>query len=120
MNADDRIRLQHMLDAARAALSFAEGREREDLETDQQLAFALVKAVEIIGEAAARVSPDGQAGRPEIPWAQIVGMRNVLVHAYFDIDYDQLWETVRRDLLPLVKQLERIVLSRPDSDTSES
>jgi len=118
MNADDLIRLQHMRDAAHAALSFAEGRTRKDLDTNLQLVLALVKAVEIIGEAAARITDDGQQEHPEIPWAQIIGMRNILVHAYFDIDYDQLWETVQRDLMPLVEQLDRIVPSGSDSADS--
>ncbi len=109
MNEADRIRLQHMLEAADAAQTFAAGRKRADLDTDQQLAFALVKAIEIVGEAAARVSDETQAEYPELPWMQIVGMRNVLVHVYFDIDHDQLWATVVRDLPKLTATLEQIL-----------
>lgn len=98
-----------MLEAAQAALAFAAGRQRADLDADRQLAFALVKAIEIVGEAAARVSEPAREAHPQIPWSQIVGMRNVLVHVYFDIDHDQLWETVVRDLPPLTAALEQIL-----------
>lgn len=62
-----------------------------------------------MGEAAARVSEPAREAHPQIPWSQIVGMRNVLVHVYFDIDHDQLWETVVRDLPPLTAALELIL-----------
>ena len=86
MNEHDLNRLRHMLEAAQAALFFAEGRERADLTSDLQLAFALVKALEIIGEAVARVTSETQKTLPQIPWPQIIGMRNILVldHANFD------------------------------------
>lgn len=74
MRKDDRIRLQHMLDAAREALQFMQGRTQEDLNTDRQLTLAVVKAVEIIGEAAYRVSETVQFQYPQIPWADIIGL----------------------------------------------
>jgi uncharacterized protein with HEPN domain len=69
----------------------------------------LVKCVEIIGEAAARVGADTKGTYPQIPWAQIVAMRNRLVHAYFDIDLDQVWKAATEDLPPLVVALESIL-----------
>lgn len=81
MSNDDLVRLQHMLDAAEEAVSFAQGQTRADLERDRKLVLALVKAVEIIGEAAYRISPDTQKQLPEIPWDDIIGMRHRLVHA---------------------------------------
>lgn len=65
-----------MRDAAESALRFVAGRARCDLDDDEMLLFALVRSVEIIGEAAARVSPDGRDELPEIPWRSIVGMRH--------------------------------------------
>ena len=98
MLRDDEIRLRHMLDAAREALSFAQGRTRGELDNDRQLGLALVKAIEIVGEAAAQVSEPTRRRLPDMPWERIVGMRNRLVHAYFDINPDIVWRTVREDL----------------------
>jgi len=69
----------------------------------------LVRLVEIVGEAAAGVSPDGQAEYPSIPWRQIIGMRNRLVHGYESVDLDVLWDTIEDDLPPLIAELERIL-----------
>jgi uncharacterized protein with HEPN domain len=111
MFKDDRIRLQHMLDAAREALSFAANRTRPDLDQDRMLVLSLVKDVEIIGEAAAHVTDETQERYSEIPWISIVGMRNRLIHAYFDVDLDRVWDTVIDDLPPLVLELEKILFS---------
>ncbi|MFO7633010.1 MAG: DUF86 domain-containing protein [Caldilinea sp.] len=107
MSNDDLVRLQHMLDAAEEAVSFAQGQTRADLEQDRKLVLALVKAVEIIGEAAYRISPDVQEQMSEIPWDDIIGMRHRLVHAYFDINLDILWRTVQDDLPPLIAVLQQ-------------
>jgi uncharacterized protein with HEPN domain len=96
-----------MLDAARDALSFAEGKSRGDLDRDRGLLLAVVQCDQIIGEAAGRVSAPRQSGLPGIPWPAIIGMRNRLVHAYYDIDRDQVWKTVTEDLPPLVGVLKR-------------
>ena len=101
----DLIRLRHMLDAAEEALAFSDGKVRSDLDSNRMLRFALVRALEIVGEAANQVGPEGRAALPDIAWASMVGMRNRIVHAYFDIDLDRVWETVSDDLPPLVRQL---------------
>lgn len=105
MKPDDRWRLQHMADAADLAMGFIAGRSPEDLRTDAMLRLALTRAVEIVGEAAAQVSSEGRAELPALPWAQIVGMRNRLVHAYFDVDPAILWDTVELALPGLRAQL---------------
>ena len=105
----DTIRLRHMLDAAQEALRGTEGRSRAALDENRVWPLGVVKCVEIIGEAAARVSDAMQHKYPQIPWAQIVGMRNRLVHAYFEIDLDQVWQAVTEDLPPLVAALEAIL-----------
>ena len=79
---EDRIRIQHMIDAAREAIGFAEGKSRKSLDADPMLARALMHAILEIGEAAARTSEVGRGRAPNVPWAQIVGMRNVLIHVY--------------------------------------
>jgi uncharacterized protein with HEPN domain len=101
-----------MLEAARDALSFAEGATRADLEKDRKLVMAVVKCVEIIGEAATRVSPKSRAEVAGIPWQDVVDMRHRLVHAYYDISHDVLWSTLRDDLPPLIETLERILRDR--------
>ncbi len=98
-----------MLDAAREACSFAAGHTRPDLDTHRMLVLALLKSIEIIGEAAARVTPDTRVAYPSIPWAAIVGMRNRLVHGYFDVDLDIVWATVDRELPALIRQLESVL-----------
>jgi uncharacterized protein with HEPN domain len=90
MRRDDAIRVRHMLDAAREALSFASGKQRSDLAANRMLVLSLVKSVEIIGEAAATVTAETRERFPHIPWRDIVAMRNRLIHVYFDIDLDRV------------------------------
>ena len=107
MNDSDRLRLQHMLDAAREAVSFAKGRTRDDLSQDRMLLLSLVKEVEIVGEAASRVSPAGQVSTPGVPWEKLTGMRNRLIHGYFDWNVDVIWATVNSNLPQLIVELEK-------------
>lgn len=107
----DAIRLRHMLDAAREAVLFAEGVGRPDLDSDRKTAFAIVRAVEIIGEAASKVSADCRSECSEVQWPAIIAMRNRLIHAYFDIDLDRVWETVTDDLPELITKLEAALRS---------
>lgn len=109
MYPDDSTRLRHMRDSAREALEFAEGKRRADLESDRQLVLAILKCIEIVGEASAAISVETTARYPEIPWRQIRGMRNRLIHGYYEIDLDVVWDTVVHNLGPLVVALERIV-----------
>lgn len=104
---EDLVRLRHMLDAARQALVFTAGRQREDLDQDTMLLFAVVRAIEIVGEAAAHVGIRGRGLLPEVPWPSVVGMRHRLVHAYFDVDPDRVWDVVSNELSPLITDLER-------------
>ncbi len=102
-----------MLAAAREAWAFARGRAEADLSQDRQLTLALLKCVEIVGEAAARVGKDTRLRYPELPWADMVGMRNRLVHAYFDVDLALLWTTVTFDLPELIRLLEQLLDPKP-------
>ena len=108
MREDDVIRFRHMLDAAREAVEFVRGRTRADLNDDRQLVLALVKDIEILGEAANQVTLDTRDHTLGIPWDDMIGMRHRLVHAYFDIDLDILWKTAQEDLPPLIVELERV------------
>lgn len=109
MSPDDLIRLRHMSDAIQSAQRFTSGKSRKDLDQDEMLTFALVRAIEIIGEAAARLSSDGRSALPSIPWSEIVGMRNRLVHAYFDTNLDILWTTVTKAMPTLLKELKLVI-----------
>ena len=110
---DDTLRLQDMLATARDARTFAAGKTETDLSHDKQLTLALLKCVEIIGEAAARVGEDTRARYPALPWDDMIGMRNRLVHIYFDIDLALLWTTVTDDLLILITELVKITGNTP-------
>ena len=106
---DDTIPLLHMLNHAREAVSMIAGREPESLGKERMLELALIRLVEIIGEAAGRVSQAGQAQYNEIPWREVTGMRNRLIHGYDSVDLGVLWDTVELDLPPLISQLEKIL-----------
>lgn len=84
----------------------AEGRKRADLDSDRQFNLALVRLLEIVGEAANRVPVDQRARIPEIPWPEIVGLRNRLIHGYDEVDFDILWQIVGHDLPRLIEILE--------------
>jgi uncharacterized protein with HEPN domain len=105
----DAVRLRHMLDHAREAVSLVARKERGDLDTDRVLQLALVRLIEIVGEAARRVSEETQTRHPQIPWPQVISTRNRLVHGYDFVDHDILWETITDDLPALIAQLEQII-----------
>jgi uncharacterized protein with HEPN domain len=94
-----------MLDHAQEAVALVKGRSRSDLDSDRLLALALVRLLEIIGEAAGRVPAEEQLRRPGVPWPSIVGLRNRLVHGYDDIDHDVVWQILTTDLPLLVVEL---------------
>ena len=110
MRRDDLVRVRHMLDAAKEVLSFAKNKSREDLDSDRMLVLSIVKSIEIIGEAASKVTQETRETYKELPWANIIAMRNRLIHVYFDIDHDRVWDTVTDDLPPLIGSLEKIIL----------
>ena len=94
-----------MIEAAEAVQSFIAGRRRIDLDSDRMLLFALVRAIEIIGEAASKLSPEARTATPSVPWASVVAMRHRLVHAYFDINRTILWKTATEEIPPLLSVL---------------
>jgi uncharacterized protein with HEPN domain len=106
---DDWVSLRHMLDHAREACGMVQGRNRSDLPTDRSLELSLTRLIEIIGEAATRVSDSTKEKHGEIPWKNIVGMRNRLIHGYDRVDLDVLWDTVEINLPPLIRHLQKIV-----------
>ena len=102
-----------MIEYAEAALAFVHGRSREDMETDVALSFALARALEIVGEAASKISRETRASLREVPWTQIISMRNRLIHVYHDLNHNIIWRTATAEL-PALLPLLRAAL--PDND----
>ena len=109
MENNDLVRLKHMLDSAQAILSFLKGKKRASLDSDRMLASAVSRELEIIGEAAGKISEKTRKKFPKLPWSQLIGMRNRLIHAYFDVNHDTVWDTVKNEIPKLVTELEKIV-----------
>lgn len=98
-----------MLDTANKAIDFVQGLTKEDFDNNELLRLSLTHLLQIIGEAARRVSPEFRAVHSQIDWKAIVGMRSKVVHDYLNVDEDIVWDTVTNELPPLVKELERVL-----------
>lgn len=109
---DDTVSLRQMLDNARKALSVVEGRSRSYLDDNWIPTLALIQLLQIVGEAARRLSEDFRARHPEVPWAEIIGFRNRLIHGYDTVDLDRLWRVLQDDLPPVARRLEDLLRSR--------
>ncbi len=109
MVKDNLVRLNHMLDAANAIEQFMKNRTREELESDLMLFSALIRQLEIFGEAASGISQDCREGYGNIPWSKIVGMRNRLIHAYFDVDPEIVWQAITVELPSVIAELKKMV-----------
>jgi len=109
---EDTVSLRQMLDHIEEATELSHGRTCEDLVSDRLFFLALLKLVEIVGEAATRVSPATQDAHPDLPWREIVGTRNRLIHGYDAVDYDILWEIVTTDFPPLAAQIKELLHER--------
>lgn len=109
MNESDRVRLRHMLDTAHEVVVFVAGETRESLDHDLKLVRALCMCIGIIGEAASNLSDELREQNPQIPWRQIIGMRNFLIHAYFSLDLDILWATATQSIPPLITELQHLI-----------
>ena len=106
---DDSMRLRHMLDHAVEAVEMAAGKDRQDLKADRQFCLAMTRLVEIVGEAAVHVSSEGRQRWSFMPWAEVVGLRNRLIHGYDAVDLDILWDIIQEDLPSLIIDLQRIL-----------
>jgi len=104
----DKVRLRHMLDHAREAIDMIQGKTRADIDADRKLNLALVRLLEIIGEAAAHTSEEERSLYPNVPWPEIISLRNRLIHGYDSVDFDILWTIITKDLPLLIEKLECI------------
>lgn len=98
-----------MIDASTELLSFVENKKRSDLDNDRMLVLSVIKEIEIIGEAANKISNELKEQFPDIPWSEIINMRNRLIHTYFDIDTEIVWSSVTQDLPQLLSMLKKII-----------
>lgn len=108
MRHDDAYLLDMLL-AAREAGKFTDGLTFTEFKQNRMAQLAILKAVEVVGEAASQVSTEGKQAHPEIPWDKIIGMRNRLVHGYFNVNLERVWKTVQQDLPLLIALLEPLV-----------
>lgn len=109
MDKRDEIRLLHMRDALIRARGFIEARQRADLDVDYQLRYALLYALQTIGEAADGISTETQVAHSEIEWTNIIGMRHRLVHGYDAVNIDIVWQVSTEELPELLQQLNSIL-----------
>ena len=107
------VSVHQMRDYAREALEMVRERSRTDLDTDRMLNLALVRLLEVIGEAATRIPEDFRSQHPQVHWSQIVGLRNRLIHGYDAVDFDVVWQIVRDELPVLIVDLEAIINGDP-------
>ena len=117
-NVRDRDRLEHIVEAIDRILAFADGKTKEELEADDLKYYGIVKNIEIIGEAAYKLTQAFCRQHPETPWAFIAKMRHVLVHDYYQIDSTEVYKVVLEDLPILREQVARY-LSDTDWDEWE-
>ena len=104
----DIVRLQHMAEAIQEILEFVQGRDLPFIRTNRPLQRLIVRDLEILGEAASRISPEYRQEHTELPWRDMIDLRNRLIHAYFDLNLDVIWQTVQQDLpafLPVLKAI---------------
>ncbi len=109
MLPEDRIRFWHMIDEAVEACKFVEGIAFEEFVKDNKTVRAVIRSIEVIGEAASKISMESRKKYSDVPWGKVIGMRNRLIHVYFDIDCTVIWKTVKENLPSLIKQLESIL-----------
>jgi uncharacterized protein with HEPN domain len=102
--------LRDMLENAEKAVSFVQGMDYDGFCKDDKAMYAVIRAFEIIGEAARQIPDNVQKANPEIPWREIVGMRNKLTHEYFGVNTKVVWRTVQEDLPVIIPALQKIVV----------
>ena len=106
---DPRVTLRQMRDYAIEAIGFAAGRPRSDLDTDRMFQLALVRLVEVIGEASTRLPEELRDDHPSVPWRQIISARNRLIHGYDNVSLDLVWLVIQDDLPSLVRDIDTML-----------
>jgi uncharacterized protein with HEPN domain len=109
----DNAHLEDILEAAKAIRRFTDGVSREEFKLNEEKYEAVNRKFEIIGEAARRLSPEARNLFPEVPWKLVTAKRNILIHDYDDVDLDVVWDTIQRDVSPLIARLEKYLAANP-------
>lgn len=109
MQRDETAFLLDMLNAAQDVEEFAAGLTFYQFEKSRLHQKAVLKSIEIIGEASTHITEETRLAHPEVPWKEIISMRNRLVHGYFQVDLERVWNTVQRDIPSLIHTLEQFV-----------
>jgi len=104
----DKGRLEHILESINYVIDFTEGISFEDFKADVKTRFAIIKNLEIIGEASYMLTNDFREQNSEVPWRKVIGLRHVLVHGYYQIKFETLWEIIEKDLLPLREKIQKL------------
>jgi len=112
MQAEDRIRLRHIIEEAHEACNFVKGYSFEDFVKDGKTVRAVVRSIEVIGEATSKISGELKNIHKEVPWDKIIGMRNRLIHVYFDINYDIVWQTIQKNIPELIEIIQKLLDDR--------
>jgi uncharacterized protein with HEPN domain len=109
----DREHLLDILESARLAIRYIANKTEEEFLADTQLQDAIIRRFEIIGEASRRISDGMQSVLPNLPWLEMIGMRNIMIHEYDDIDLHIVWNTIKKNLPPLIESLDAALLELP-------
>jgi uncharacterized protein with HEPN domain len=115
MENKDRVRLRHIIDSCNAIQKYMEGRKRADLSSNRMLMAAVIRELEIIGEAVTVLSSDFKLRHNHMPWKDMSGMRNRLIHAYFNVNPDVVWKTISIDVPILLKAVHEILENTSDN-----
>jgi uncharacterized protein with HEPN domain len=110
---DDVVYFGHMLDAAKEAYDLVSSVDKVHFERDRVLQLAVTHLIEIIGEAARRVSTEGRERLPDVPWSEIIGMRHRIVHDYLGVKIERVWQTATQDLEPIIYMLKSALPDQP-------
>ena len=112
----DKGRLEHILKSIDYIIDFSKGIDFEDFKTDMKLQFAIIKNIEIIGEASYKLYNEFRELHPEVPWRKIINSRHVLVHGYYQIKLETIWDIILKELHPLRENIQRLYDNElPDS-----
>jgi len=105
----DRVRLLHILESAGLISEWVQDAEKEEFFADKKLQEAVIRRLEVIGEAVKNLSDQLKQKHPEVPWREISGMRDILIHEYFEVDLEEVWETAKNDVPEVVKKISVIL-----------